>query len=55
MEKTLAPQFFYTAISTGLISWAVLAANPEPVFTKAAAIVSAVLLIYVSPSRRSRP
>ncbi|QRO01865.1 hypothetical protein JRI60_24025 [Archangium violaceum] len=47
VEKTLAPQLFYTVIATGLITWAVLAANPEPVFTKAAAIVSAVLLIYL--------
>jgi len=42
-----APQLFYTVIATGLITWAILAANPEPVFTKAAAIVSAVLLIYL--------
>jgi hypothetical protein len=47
VEKTLAPQLFYTVIATGLITWAVMAANPEPVFTKAAAIVSAVLLIYL--------
>ena len=47
VETTLAPQLFYTVIATGLITWGVLAANPEPVFTKAAAIVSAVLLIYL--------
>lgn len=47
VEKTLAPQLFYTVIATGLVTWAVLAANPEPVFTKAAAIVSALLLIYL--------
>ena len=47
VEDTLDPQFFYTMIATGLITWAVLAANPEPVFTKAAAIVSALLLIYL--------
>jgi hypothetical protein len=47
VENTLAPQLFYTVIATGLIGWAVLAANPEPVFTKAAAIVSALLLIYL--------
>ncbi|QSQ21711.1 hypothetical protein JY651_42240 [Pyxidicoccus parkwayensis] len=47
VEETLAPQLFYAVISTGLVSWAVLAANPEPVFTKAAAIVSAVMLIYL--------
>lgn len=47
VENTLAPQLFYTVIATGLITWAVLAANPEPVFTKAAAIVSALLLLYL--------
>jgi hypothetical protein len=47
VQDTLAPQLFYTVIATGLITWAVLAANPEPVFTKAAAIVSALLLIYL--------
>nr|WP_224240943.1 AHH domain-containing protein [Hyalangium gracile] len=47
VENTLAPQLFYTVIATGLISWAILAANPEPVFTKAAAIVSAVMLLYL--------
>ncbi len=47
VEDTLAPQLFYTVIATGLVTWAVLAANPEPVFTKGAAIVSAILLIYL--------
>ncbi len=47
VEDTLAPQLFYTVIATGLVSWAVLAANPEPVFTKAAAVVSALLLLYL--------
>jgi hypothetical protein len=47
VENTLAPQLFYTVIATGLVGWAVLAANPEPVFTKAAAIVSALLLVYL--------
>jgi hypothetical protein len=47
VEKTLAPQLFFTIISTGLIGWTILAANPEPVFTKAAALVSALLLIYL--------
>jgi hypothetical protein len=47
VEDTMAPRLFYTVIATGLISWAVLAANPEPVFTKAAAIISAVLLVYL--------
>ncbi|WP_306770437.1 hypothetical protein [Corallococcus sp. AB018] len=47
VEDTLAPQLFYTVIATGLITWAVLAANPEPVFTKSAAVISAILLIYL--------
>ncbi|MDC0709219.1 hypothetical protein POL68_12170 [Stigmatella sp. ncwal1] len=47
VKNTLAPQLFFTVLATGLITWAVLAANPEPVFTKAAAIVSAILLIYL--------
>ena len=32
VEDTLAPQLFYAVIASGLITWAVLAANPEPVF-----------------------
>jgi hypothetical protein len=47
VEDTLAPQLFYAVIASGLVTWAVLAANPEPVFTKGAAIVSALLLIYL--------
>jgi len=47
VEDTLAPQLFYSVISVGLVSWVVLAANPEPVFTKAAAVLSAVMLIYL--------
>jgi hypothetical protein len=47
VKDTLAPQLFYTVIATGLVTWAVMAANPEPVFTKAATIVSAALLIYL--------
>jgi hypothetical protein len=48
VQDTLAPQLFYSVISVGLVSWVMLAANPEPVFTKAAAVVSAVMLIYLS-------
>ncbi len=47
VEDTLAPQLFYAVIATGLVGWVVLAANPEPVFTKAAAIVSALMLVYL--------
>ncbi|NOK19595.1 SitA5 family polymorphic toxin [Corallococcus carmarthensis] len=47
VEDTLAPQLFYSMIATGLVTWAALAANPEPAFTKAAAVISALLLIYL--------
>ncbi|QAT85509.1 putative lipoprotein [Corallococcus coralloides] len=47
VEETLAPQLFYSVIATGLVTWAALAANPEPAFTKAAAVISALLLIYL--------
>ncbi|HYO64885.1 MAG TPA: hypothetical protein VEU33_02280 [Archangium sp.] len=47
VEDTLAPQLFYTVIATGLVTWVALAANPEPVFTKAAALVSAMMLVYL--------
>jgi hypothetical protein len=47
VEKTLAPQLFYGVISTALVTWLVLAANPEPVFTKSAAIVSVLMLAYL--------
>jgi hypothetical protein len=47
VKDTLAPQLFYSVIATGVVTWVVLAANPEPVFTKGAAIVSALMLIYL--------
>jgi hypothetical protein len=47
LDETMTPQFFAAAIGAGLVTWALLAANPEPVFTKAAAIISAVMLIYL--------
>jgi hypothetical protein len=47
VEKTLAPQLFFTVIATGVITWAVMAANPEPLFTKGAALISALMLIYL--------
>jgi len=47
VADTLAPQLFFTVIATGLVTWAVLAANPEPVFTKVAAVISALMLIYL--------
>ncbi|HYH99114.1 hypothetical protein [Hyalangium sp.] len=47
VQNTLAPQLFCSVLATGLVTWVFLAANPEPIFTKAAAIVSAVMLIYL--------
>jgi hypothetical protein len=47
VEDTLNPQFFTAVVMTSLASWVALAAAPEPVFTKAAAVLSAVLLAYL--------
>jgi hypothetical protein len=47
LEDTMTPQFFAAAIGAGMVSWAVLAANPEPVFTKVAAVIAAVMVIYL--------
>ena len=47
VEDTLSPEFFVAAIGASMLTWVVLAANPEPVFTKAAAIIAAVMVIYL--------
>ncbi|MFP2904048.1 AHH domain-containing protein [Pyxidicoccus sp. 3LFB2] len=47
VEETLNPTFFKAVVVSALVSWAVLAANPEPVFTKAAAVVAVVMLAYL--------
>ncbi|HEX8701677.1 MAG TPA: hypothetical protein VF815_22810, partial [Myxococcaceae bacterium] len=47
LQDTFTPQFFATAIGAGMVSWVLLAANPEPIFTKAAAVVAAVMVIYL--------
>ena len=47
VEDTLDPAFFMSLVVGVLTSWAVLAAAPEPVFTKAAAVLAAVVLAYV--------
>jgi hypothetical protein len=47
LDDTMTPQFFATAIGAGMVSWMLLAANPEPVFTKAAALVAAVMVVYL--------
>ena len=47
MEDTLQPQFFKAVVVSALVSWAVLAAAPEPLFTKAAAAVALVMVAYL--------
>ena len=47
VEETLNPTFFKVVVVSALVSWAVLAANPEPLFTKAAAVVAVVMLAYL--------
>jgi hypothetical protein len=47
LKETMTPQFFAAAIGAGMVSWLILAANPEPVFTKAAAVVAALLVLYL--------
>ena len=47
VRDTLAPQLFYAVIATGLVTWVFLAANPEPLFTKGAALLSALILLYL--------
>lgn len=47
LEGTFSPTFFKTVVVSALVSWVVLAANPEPVFTKAAAVLAAVAVVYL--------
>ncbi|WP_375755820.1 Tox-REase-5 domain-containing protein [Corallococcus exercitus] len=47
LEDTLNPAFFVSVVSGAIASWVALAAVPEPVFTKAAAVIAAVFLAYV--------
>ncbi|RKG71903.1 hypothetical protein D7W79_30195 [Corallococcus exercitus] len=47
LEDTVNPAFFVSVVSGAIASWVVLAAAPEPVFTKAAAVIAAVFLAYV--------
>ena len=47
VKETLSPRFFYAVVVTSMVTWAILAANPEPVFTKGAALVTALMLIYL--------
>ena len=46
VKDTLSPRLFHAVALTGVVTWVALAANPEPLFTKSLAIVTAVMLIY---------
>ncbi len=47
VERTLNPTFFKAVVVSAMVSWAVLAAFPEPLFTKSAALVAVVMLGYL--------
>jgi hypothetical protein len=47
LEDTVNPTLFKTVVVSALVTWAVLAANPEPVFTKAAAALAVVMVAYL--------
>jgi len=47
LEGTFSPTLFKTVVISALVSWAVLATNPEPVFTKAAAVLAVVMVAYL--------
>ncbi|MFP2926529.1 restriction endonuclease fold toxin 5 domain-containing protein [Pyxidicoccus sp. 3LG] len=47
LEGTFSPTFFKAVVVSALVTWAILAANPEPVFTKAAAVLAVVMLAYL--------
>lgn len=47
VKDTFDPHILTAVVVSALASWAVLAANPEPVFTKGAAIIAAVLVVYL--------
>ncbi|MBZ4418435.1 restriction endonuclease fold toxin 5 domain-containing protein [Myxococcus sp. RHST-1-4] len=47
LEDTFSPTLFKAVVVSALVSWAILAANPEPVFTKAAAVLAVVLVAYL--------
>lgn len=47
VAETLNPQVFYAVVVTGLATWVALMAAPEPLVTKAAAVLSAVMVVYL--------
>ncbi|WP_164019054.1 AHH domain-containing protein [Pyxidicoccus trucidator] len=47
VSETLNPRVFYAVVVTGLATWVALLAAPEPFVTKAAAVLSAVMVVYL--------
>jgi hypothetical protein len=47
VEDTLSPQLFYAMAVTGMATWVALLGAPEPVVTKAAAVMTAVMVVYL--------
>jgi hypothetical protein len=47
VRDTLSPQLFHAVVVTALASWVALAAVPEPILTKSAAVLAAVLIVYL--------
>ncbi len=47
VEETLNPRVFYAVVVTGLATWVALLAAPEPFVTKAAAVMTAVMVVYL--------
>ncbi len=47
VEGTLDPRLFYAVVVTGMATWVALLAVPEPLVTKAAAVMAAVMVVYL--------
>jgi hypothetical protein len=47
VRETLNPRVFYAVVITGLATWVALLAAPEPLVTKAAAVLSGVMVVYL--------
>ncbi|HZI11650.1 MAG TPA: AHH domain-containing protein, partial [Myxococcus sp.] len=47
VEETLNPQLFYAMVVTGMATWVALLGAPEPVVTKAAAVLAGVMVVYL--------
>lgn len=47
VKDTLSPTFFYAVVVSGMATWVALLGAPEPVVTKAAAVLAAVMVVYL--------